>query len=35
MQLAVLEHDGTLSIVPVEGGAIQVRARRRRYRRHA
>ena len=34
MRLAVLEHDGTLSIVPVEGGTIQVRARRRRYRRH-
>jgi len=34
MKLAVLEHDGTLSIVPVEGGSIQVQARRPRYRRH-
>ena len=33
MRLAVLEHDGTLSIVPVEGGPITVPARRRRYRR--
>jgi len=35
MKLAVLEHDGTLSIVPIEGGAIQVHARRRRYRRRS
>jgi uncharacterized membrane protein YcaP (DUF421 family) len=34
MKLAVLEHDGTLSIVPVEGAQIQVRTHRRRYRRH-
>lgn len=33
MALAVLEHDGTLSIVPTEGGRIEMHARRRRYRR--
>ena len=33
MRLAVLEHDGTLSIVPIEGGPIQLHTRRRRYRR--
>ena len=35
MRLAVLEHDGTLSIVPVEGGDIQLHTGRRRYRRHS
>jgi uncharacterized membrane protein YcaP (DUF421 family) len=33
MELAVLEQDGTLSIVPTDGGPIHVRARHRRYRR--
>jgi uncharacterized membrane protein YcaP (DUF421 family) len=34
MRLAVLEQDGTLSIVPTGGDTIHVHARRRRYRRH-
>jgi uncharacterized membrane protein YcaP (DUF421 family) len=33
MRLAVLEQDGTLSIVPTDGGTIHVHQRRRRYRR--
>jgi uncharacterized membrane protein YcaP (DUF421 family) len=33
MELAVLEHDGSISIVPKEGDKIRLRARRRRYRR--
>lgn len=33
MRLAVLEHDGTLSIVPAEGEPIRVHDRRRRYHR--
>jgi uncharacterized membrane protein YcaP (DUF421 family) len=33
MALAVLEQDGTISIVPKDGGAVRMRARRRRYRR--
>jgi uncharacterized membrane protein YcaP (DUF421 family) len=33
MKLAVLEQDGTLSIVPEDGGMIHLHARRRRYRR--
>lgn len=33
MELAVLEHDGSISIVPKEGDKIRMRARRRRYRR--
>ncbi len=32
MKRAVLESDGSLSIVPVDSGSAQVRARRRRYR---
>jgi uncharacterized membrane protein YcaP (DUF421 family) len=35
MKLAVLEPDGSISIVPQDGdSAITIRARRRRYRRH-
>jgi uncharacterized membrane protein YcaP (DUF421 family) len=34
MKLAVLEQDGSLSIVAADGTDVQVRARRRRYRRH-
>jgi len=33
MELAVLEHDGSISIVAREGGAVSMRARRRHYRR--
>jgi uncharacterized membrane protein YcaP (DUF421 family) len=33
MKLAVLEHDGSLSIVPKDGSAVTLKARRRRYRR--
>jgi uncharacterized membrane protein YcaP (DUF421 family) len=33
MRLAVLEQDGTLSILPVVGGTIHLHTRRRRYRR--
>jgi len=33
MKLAVLEHDGSISIVPRDGGSLSLRARRRRYRR--
>src|ERR1019366_9585654 len=35
MKLAVLEQDGSLSIVPTDGNDLQIRARRRRYRHHA
>ncbi|HEX7950770.1 MAG TPA: YetF domain-containing protein [Candidatus Limnocylindrales bacterium] len=33
VKLAVLEHDGSISIVPGEGGPISLRTGRRRYRR--
>jgi uncharacterized membrane protein YcaP (DUF421 family) len=33
MELAVLEQDGSISIVPKEGGSVHIRQRRRRYRR--
>jgi uncharacterized membrane protein YcaP (DUF421 family) len=33
MELAVLEPDGSISIVPKEGDKIRLRTRRRRYRR--
>ena len=33
MELAVLEHDGSISIVPKDGDKVRIRARRRRYRR--
>ncbi len=33
MKLAALEQDGSISVVPVEGGGIQLQARHRRYRR--
>lgn len=33
MKLAVLEHDGSISIVPTEGQDVRMKARRRRYRR--
>ncbi len=32
VKLAVLEHDGSISIVPIEGERVSLRARRRRYR---
>jgi uncharacterized membrane protein YcaP (DUF421 family) len=35
MKLAVLEQDGSLSIVPTDGNDLQIRARRRRYKHHA
>ena len=34
VKLAVLEEDGSLSIVPNDGDDVRLRARRRRYRRH-
>ncbi len=34
MRLAVLEPDGSISIVPEDGDSISMRSRRRRYRRH-
>lgn len=34
MKLAVLEPDGSISIVPMDGDSITMRSRRRRYRRH-
>jgi uncharacterized membrane protein YcaP (DUF421 family) len=35
VKLAALEQDGSISIVPADGGSVQLRARRRRYRRRA
>lgn len=35
VHLAVLEHDGSISIVPIKGRTVQLRARHRRYRRKA
>lgn len=34
VKLATLEPDGSISIVPLDGGGVSLRARRRRYRRH-
>jgi uncharacterized membrane protein YcaP (DUF421 family) len=34
VKLATLEPDGSVSIVPLDGGGVRMRARRRRYRRH-
>ena len=34
VKLATLEPDGSISIVPLDGGGVRIRARRRRYRRH-
>jgi uncharacterized membrane protein YcaP (DUF421 family) len=34
VKLAVLEHDGSISVVPTEGSKVTIRSRRRRYRRH-
>jgi len=34
VKLAALEQDGSISIVPADGGTVSLRARRRRYRRH-
>jgi uncharacterized membrane protein YcaP (DUF421 family) len=34
VKLAVLEHDGSISVVPKEGERVTMRSRRRRYRRH-
>jgi uncharacterized membrane protein YcaP (DUF421 family) len=33
VKLAVLEHDGSISIVPKDGPDVHIQARRRRYRR--
>jgi uncharacterized membrane protein YcaP (DUF421 family) len=33
VKLAVLEHDGSISIVPKDGAELSMRSRRRRYRR--
>ena len=35
MKLAVLEQDGSLSIVPTDGTDVRIRARRRRYKHQA
>jgi uncharacterized membrane protein YcaP (DUF421 family) len=35
VKLACLEQDGSMSIVPVDGQDVRIRARRRRYKRHA
>ncbi len=35
MKLAVLEADGSISIVPADGSKVRIRARRRRYKHHA
>lgn len=32
VELAVLEHDGSISVVPIEGRRLSLRARQRRYR---
>ncbi len=34
MKLAVLEQDGSLSIVPTDGNGVRIRARRRLYKHH-
>ena len=33
VRLAVLEHDGAISVVPMKGDRVSMRTRRRRYRR--
>jgi uncharacterized membrane protein YcaP (DUF421 family) len=33
MKLAALEQDGSISVVPADGGAVSIQARHRRYRR--
>ena len=35
VRLAVLEHDGSISVVPRDGSTVRIRARHRRYRRKA
>jgi uncharacterized membrane protein YcaP (DUF421 family) len=35
VKLAVLEHDGSISVVPRDGPAVQMHMRHRRYRRRA
>jgi uncharacterized membrane protein YcaP (DUF421 family) len=35
VKLAVLEHDGSISVVPAGGAPVRMRARRHRYRRRA
>jgi uncharacterized membrane protein YcaP (DUF421 family) len=32
VKLATLEHDGSVSVVPKEGGPVHIRQRHRRYR---
>jgi uncharacterized membrane protein YcaP (DUF421 family) len=34
VKVAVLEHDGSISVVPKAGGRVRLPARRRRYRAH-
>ena len=35
VRLAVLEQDGSISVIPTQGGSVKMRARRWRYRHHA
>lgn len=35
VKLAVLEHDGSISVVPSQGPIVRMRTRRRHYRHHA
>lgn len=35
VRLAVLEHDGSISVVPIEGESVSLRSRKRRYRQKA
>ena len=35
VRLAVLEHDGSISVVPSQGSFVRMRTRHRRYRHHA
>jgi uncharacterized membrane protein YcaP (DUF421 family) len=35
VKLAVLEHDGSISVVPGDGSPVRMKARRHRYRRRA
>jgi uncharacterized membrane protein YcaP (DUF421 family) len=35
VKLAVLEHDGSISVVPSDGAPVRMRARRHRYRQRA
>jgi len=35
VRLATLEHDGSISVVPLDGSSVRMRTHRRRYRRHS